>query len=148
MSIQDVTGIVDCSVQGTTSAVCTVSGIGVDVSEATVTEDTAAAATGDAPVSNSVLTSTLLPEEIHYTQIPITGGYTASAQATGEASTATSTGGSSKTSSMASTTGTQTAANIGQAAPSPSGTTGGATSLDRSSMVALVGAAALAAIII
>ncbi|KAI4248860.1 MAG: hypothetical protein L6R40_000872 [Gallowayella cf. fulva] len=126
------TGAVKCAVQGTTAAVCTASG----------------EVPSESGASSEVIdvTTTLLPNEITYTQIPITGGNTAAAQSTGAPGTPTSTGSSVKeTSTMTGSTSSKTGPSLGQA--SPTGVTAGATSLDRWSMLALVGPAALAAIL-
>lgn len=136
------TATIKCSVEGTVSAVCTASG------------DVPAEESG-APAEAADVTTTLLADEFHYTQIPITGGIVAAAAPpTRTPSTATSTSPSTQPTSMtARSSSSQTGSTSSQSTPSSgqansTGTTGSATSLGRSSMIALVGAAALAALLV
>ncbi|KAL8770998.1 MAG: hypothetical protein Q9209_003417 [Squamulea sp. 1 TL-2023] len=125
----------ECSVEGTVSAMCTASG------------DLPAEESG-APAQNTAITMTLTGDDFQYTQIPVTGEISpTAAPSTGASATATSTGSSTKQIiTTAGSTSSGTGPSPGQA--SPTGTTGGAASLERSSMVALVGAAALAAVLL
>ncbi|KAL8724202.1 MAG: hypothetical protein Q9166_008080 [cf. Caloplaca sp. 2 TL-2023] len=116
------TGTVDCSLQGTTSAVCHASSIG------------AAAETG-ASAQAEDMTTTLGSNEIRFTQIPIIGG-NAAAKSTGAPATSTATGTYTKqTLTISNSIFSQIGSSMGQA--SPTSTTGGATGRDRSSMMAL-----------
>ncbi|KAL8704608.1 MAG: hypothetical protein Q9201_002255 [Fulgogasparrea decipioides] len=149
---------IGCSLAGTTSAVCTGNQpAGGDIAAVTGgADDEAAAASGGLEThtvgSEIVVTTTLQPDEIQFTQIPITGGVgkAAAAKSTAAAGTASMTGdgaSSMKTTGSMATGKTGTA--TGQAAAGPSGSTGGAvTKFDRTSTVALMGAAALAALMI
>ncbi len=138
LTIHGSTATIKCSVQGTVSAVCTASGF-IPSEES------------GAPAQATDVTTTLEAEQFRYTQVPITGGIPA--PSVGASATATSTSLSTGRTSM--TTGSissQTGSTPSQSGPSPgaansTGTTGGATSLDRSSMIALAGAAALAALL-
>ncbi|KAL8675520.1 MAG: hypothetical protein Q9168_000032 [Polycauliona sp. 1 TL-2023] len=136
------TATIDCSLDGTVSAVCTGSG------------ELAPQETG-APAETASDATTLSGDQFMYTQIPIIAA--AAAIPTGAAATATSTSPPSKqsstatrsTSSQAGSTSSPSSPSSGQAnAAGSTGSTGGATNLDRSSMIALVGAAALAAVLI
>ncbi|KAL8940875.1 MAG: hypothetical protein Q9211_002065 [Gyalolechia sp. 1 TL-2023] len=122
-----VSASIGCSLGGTTMAVCTGSGGGSGAE---------AAATGAAAVMTEVVTTTLGPDEIRFTQIPITGAMPTAARSSETASTTTS----STTASGGSTS--------GQVAATPSGSIPGAASVKTRSMVALVGAAAMAAVMI
>ncbi|KAI4124629.1 MAG: hypothetical protein LQ338_004708, partial [Usnochroma carphineum] len=152
IAFETATATIGCSLGGTTSAVCTGPGDGA----------AATGATGAAALQTTVVTTTLGPDDIQFTQIPITGGQATAAQSTGAAATPTSTGASNSKSSM---TGSSTASSgstaasgesttasggsaRGQATPSPSGSTGGATSMESRSIVALIGAAAMAAVMV
>ncbi|KAI4149766.1 MAG: hypothetical protein L6R39_002427 [Caloplaca ligustica] len=140
---EELTATVGCSLGGTTLAICTASGSG------------AAAGTDAAALPSGAITTTLGANEIHFTQIPITGGKATAAQSTGTAATTRPTGASTKKPSTTgsitgSTTGRAAASSgpqIGQAQPSPSGSTGGAKGLGSECIVALLGAAALSAMI-
>ncbi|KAL8915187.1 MAG: hypothetical protein Q9171_000306 [Xanthocarpia ochracea] len=137
LGIGGVTATVKCSVQGTVSAVCTASG------------DIPSEESG-APAQATDITTTLEAEQFRYTQIPITGGIPV--PSVGASATATSTSPSTKRTSMTTgSTSSQTGSASSQSDPSPAaanptGTTGDATSLDRNSLIALAGAAALAAL--
>lgn len=122
-----VSATIGCSLGGTTTAVCTGSGIGSGEEEA---------ATGATQMVTQMVSTTLGADDIHFTQIPITGATPAAAQTSGATPTATS----SKTASGGSAS--------GQAAASPSGSTGGAVGVETRSIVALIGAAAMAAFVI
>ncbi|KAL8738425.1 MAG: hypothetical protein Q9181_000796 [Wetmoreana brouardii] len=144
---------IDCSLAGTTSAVCTGNQPpGGDTAAATDGADDKAAATSGGLETHTVgsqilVTTTLQSDEIKFTQIPITGGVgkAAAAKSTAAAATASKTGGGASGLKTTGKTGTAT----GQAAASPSGSTGGAvTNIDCTSTVALIGAAALAALMI
>ncbi|KAL8722113.1 MAG: hypothetical protein Q9225_001357 [Loekoesia sp. 1 TL-2023] len=136
---EGVTATVGCSLGGTTTAVCTGSGLGAGTGD----EGTA---TGTAAMETQVMTITLGPDEIHFTQIPITGARAMASQPTGAASTATLTTPSNKQSATTSSATVSGGSATGQATPSPSGNTGGATSLGSRSIVALVFAAAMATV--
>ncbi|KAL8680869.1 MAG: hypothetical protein Q9186_002988 [Xanthomendoza sp. 1 TL-2023] len=138
MDIEGVTGGVKCSVEGTTSAVCTASG-----------EVPSESGASGAPAEAIDITTTLLRNEITYTQIPITGGNPAAAQSTGAPATTTSSISPStrQTDKTTGSTSSMTGPSLGQASPT-TGTTAGATSHNCASMMALVGAAALAAVLI
>ncbi|KAL8852541.1 MAG: hypothetical protein Q9221_002537 [Calogaya cf. arnoldii] len=136
------TATVKCSVQSTVSAVCTALG------------DLPPEESG-APTEAVDVTTTLSADEIQYTQIPITGGVAAAAaSATGASATSTSGSPSTQQGSMtAPSTSSPTGPTPSQSSPSSgqanaTGATGDAASLDRSSMIALVGAAALAAVLL
>ncbi|CAL8574226.1 hypothetical protein XPA_000192 [Xanthoria parietina] len=136
LGVEGVTATVQCSVEGTVSAVCTASG------------DIPAEESGGSPAAADT-TTTLLADEFHYTKIPITGGVAfAAAPPTRTPTSATSTSPSTQQTAMTarSTSPAQSTPSSGQA--NSTGNTGGATNLDRSSMIALVGAAALAAVLI
>ncbi|KAI4189185.1 MAG: hypothetical protein L6R41_001628 [Letrouitia leprolyta] len=128
MSYPGLTASIGCSLGGTTTAVCTGSGVGSD-------EEGAATGATQNMVTQAVST-TLGANEIQFTQIPITGATPAAAQVSGATPTATP----SKTASGGSAS--------GQAAASPSGSTGGAGSVQTRSVAALIGAAAMAGLII
>ncbi|KAI4099448.1 MAG: hypothetical protein LQ339_005969 [Xanthoria mediterranea] len=135
LGLEGVTATVQCSVEGTLSAVCTASG------------DIPAEELGGSP-ADADMTTTLLADEFQYTQIPITGGVAfAAASPTRTPTIATSTSPSTQQTAIArSTSPAQSTPSSGQA--NSTGNTGGATNLDRSSMIALVGAAALAAVLL
>ncbi|KAL8694920.1 MAG: hypothetical protein Q9218_000491 [Villophora microphyllina] len=145
--LEGITASVACSLQGTDSAVCT-----ANEPAAAVSGDDVALPTGiSIQGSQAVATETLSGSDLVYFTIPITGG--ASAAATAAATTVKSTGTLSmkptKGGSTTGTSGTATGTATGQSSPSPSGSTGGAAGLDvRTSTLALVGAAALAAVLI
>ena len=125
------TATVECSVEGTASATCTASG------------DVPPEETG-APAQPFDMTTTLSADEITYTQIPIVGA--AVAPPTGLSAAATSTSLSNEPVSQTGSISSQSSPSSDQA--STTSNTAGAMSLYRSSMMALVGAAALAAVLI
>ncbi|KAL8995018.1 MAG: hypothetical protein Q9169_005166 [Polycauliona sp. 2 TL-2023] len=133
------TATIKCSVQGTVAAVCTGGG------------DIPAEESG-APAEAVAVTTTLSSDEITFTEIPIIGAAatlptegSATATSTKSPTTQSSTAGGSASSQTGSTS-SQSSPSSGQA--DSTGTTGSATTLDRSSMIALVGAAALAAVLL
>ncbi|KAL9028797.1 MAG: hypothetical protein Q9180_007116, partial [Flavoplaca navasiana] len=130
VGIQGFTATVECSVEGTVSATCTASG------------DVPPEETG-APAQPMDMTTTLSADEITYTKIPIVGA--AVAPPTGLSATATSNSLSNEPISQTRSTSSQSSPSDDQA--NTTGNTAGAISLDRSSMRALVGAAALAAVL-
>ncbi|KAL8842232.1 MAG: hypothetical protein Q9170_000638 [Blastenia crenularia] len=146
MSFNTVTGTIGCSLGGTTTAVCTATGAGVgDDNEASATgtsEEEEPAATSAGVAGTEVFTTTLGPESIQFTQIPITGAMPTAAPS------ATSTAASKKSSATTRSTTASGGSPTGQAAATPSGTTGGAAGLESRSIIALVGAAAMAAVML
>ncbi|KAI4155993.1 MAG: hypothetical protein LQ341_000086 [Variospora aurantia] len=139
MSFGAVTAMVECSLGGTTTALCTASSA----------IDSAAAYSGQTFSDEGPATVALGPEEISFTQIPITGAVATAPQSTGAAAaTATPAGASNERMTATAPTTAGGGSATGQSEASPSSSTGGTISLESRSIVALVLAAAFGGLII
>ncbi|KAL8656770.1 MAG: hypothetical protein Q9210_000013 [Variospora velana] len=139
MSYGAVTGMVECSLGGTTTALCTASSA----------IDPAASYSGQTFSEEGPVTAALGPEEIKFTQIPITGAVAAAPQSTrAAAATATPAGASNERTTATAPTTAGGGSATRQTEATPSSSTGGTTSLELRSIVALVVAAAFGELII
>ncbi|KAI4090445.1 MAG: hypothetical protein LQ344_004751 [Seirophora lacunosa] len=112
-------------------------------------QDAAATSAASEFSAEGPATVALGPEEINFTQIPITGARATAPQSTGAAeATTTPAGASNERTAAAAPTTASGGSPTGQAAATPSGSTGGTTNLESRSIVALVFAAAFGGLII
>ncbi|KAL8962952.1 MAG: hypothetical protein Q9193_000727 [Seirophora villosa] len=134
--------MIECSLGGTTTALCTASS-SIDAAA------TSAASEFSEDSEEGPATVALGPEEISFTQIPITGARATAPQSTGAATATTTPAGASNEGTAATAPTTASGGSpTGQAAATQSGSTGGTTNLESRSIVALVFAAAFGGLIV